>query len=171
MPEEVRIVEVAGVTSIDSSTIGVTVSVVDPEMPPDVAEIVVEPAATVVASPFELIVAIVAFDEFHVTDEVISCVVVSENVPMAANCWVVPSTMLGFTGVTEIDDRSAGVTVSVAGELNVMVEKDAKIVVVPALTAVANPREPAALLIVAIPVVDEDHVATVVRICCAPSAK
>ena len=161
--------------SIDSSTIGVTVSVVDPEMLPDVAEIVVEPAATVVASPLEpvrlLMVAILVFEEFHVTDEVISCVEVSEKVPMATNCLVVPRTMLGFTGVTEIDDRSAGVTVSVAGELNVMVEKDAKIVAVPALTAVANPRELAALLIVAIPVVDEDHVATVVRICCAPSAK
>ena len=144
--------------------------VVDPEILPEVAEIVVEPAATVVAIPLELMVATLLFDEFHITDEVIFCVVVSENVPTAANCWVVPRTMLGFTGVTEIDDRSAGVTVSVAGEL-VMVEKDAKIVAVPALTAVANPREPAALLIVAIPVVEEDHVATVVRICCAPSAK
>jgi hypothetical protein len=143
MPEEVRIVKVAGVTSIDSSTTGVTVSVVDPEMLPDVALIVVEPTATVVASPLEpvrlLIVAILVFDEFHVTDEVRSCVVVSEKDPIAANCWVFPRTTLGFTGVTEIDDRRAGVTVSVAGELNVMVEKDAKIVAVPTLTAVANP--------------------------------
>jgi hypothetical protein len=89
MPEAVEIVKVAGVTSIDSSTTGVTVSVVDPVMLPDVAVIVVEPTATVVASPLEpvrlLMVAILVFDEFHVTVEVRSCVVVSEKVPIAAN--------------------------------------------------------------------------------------
>ena len=133
----------AGEISIDSSTACVTVSVVDPEMLPEVAVIVVEPVSTDVASPFEpdilLMVAILVFDEFQITDEEISCCGPAENVPMAMNCLVVPSTILGFTGVTVIAVMTAGVTVSTAGGLDVMVENDAKIVDVPTLTAVANP--------------------------------
>ena len=149
-------------------------SVVVPEKPPDVAVIVVEPALTDVARPFVpevlLMVATPVFEEFQVTDEETSWVVLSDNVAMAMNCSVVPSTMLGFAGVTVIDVMKAGVTVSVTGGLDVMLENVARMVVVPSLTAAANPQEPAALLIVAIPVVDEDHVATVVKVCCAPSA-
>jgi hypothetical protein len=108
----------AGDTVIDFSTACVTVSVVEPEMPPKTALIIVEPSLTDVASPFDpvalLIVATPVFEELQVTDEEISCVVLSENVPVAMNCWVVPRAMLGFTGVTAIDTRSAGVTVSVA---------------------------------------------------------
>ena len=63
----------AGEISIDSSTACVTVSVVDPEMLPEVAVIVVEPVSTDVASPFGpdilLMVAILVFDEFQITDE------------------------------------------------------------------------------------------------------
>ena len=92
MPEEVKRVNVAGVTSIDSSTAGVTVSVVDPEMLPDVAVIVVEPIATAVASPFDparlLMVATLVFEEFQVTNEETSWVVLSDKVAMAMNCWV-----------------------------------------------------------------------------------
>jgi hypothetical protein len=59
----------------------VTVSVAVPEMLPDVAVIVVDPAATEVARPLEpaalLMVAIPAADEFQVTDVVIFCVVPS----------------------------------------------------------------------------------------------
>jgi hypothetical protein len=143
MPEEAEIVKVAGVTSIDSSTTGVTVSVVDPEMLPEVAAIVVEPTFTVVAIPFEparlLMVAILVFDEFQATDEVSFCVVVSEKVPIATNCCVSPRTMLGFTGVTVIEVMTAGVTASVAGGFDVMLENVAKMDVVPSLTAVANP--------------------------------
>lgn len=137
-----EIVKVAGVTSIDSSTTGVTVSVVDPEMLPEVAVIVVEPACTAVASPLEparlLMVAILVFDEFQATNEVRFCVVVSEKVPIATNCLVSPRTMLGFTGVTVIEVMTAGVTVSIAGGL-VMLVNDATMVAVPWLTAVANP--------------------------------
>lgn len=170
MPEEVKIVNVAGLTSIDSSTTGVTVRVVDPEKPPELAVIVVEPVFTDVARPLEpnmlLIVAIFISDEFHVADEEISCVETSEKVPMAMNCWVFPRTILGFTGVTVIAVITSGVTPSVAGRL-VMLVNDAKMVVVPSLTAVAKP----ALLIVAIPIVDEDHVATLVKDCSVKSAK
>ena len=61
-----------GVTAMDTSVAGVTVSVVDPDMLPDAAVIVVEPAAVEVASPLEpaalLMVATPVVDEFQVTD-------------------------------------------------------------------------------------------------------
>ncbi len=142
-PEEMCRIKVAGVTEIDSSTAGVTVSVVDPEKPSELAVIMVEPTSTDVARPFDpdvlLMVAIVVCEEFHVTEEEISCVVLSVNVAMAMNCLVFPSTMLGFTGVTVIKVMTAGVTVSVTGGLEVMLVNIAEMVVVPSLTAVANP--------------------------------
>ncbi len=53
-----------------------------PETLPDIAVIVVEPAATDVARPFEpaalLIVAALIFDELQVTEAVRFCVVLSE---------------------------------------------------------------------------------------------
>jgi hypothetical protein len=98
--------EFAGVTAIDTS-VGVTVRVVEPEMLPDMAFIIVLPTDTDEASPLEpavlLIVATDTFDELHVTDVVRFCVELSEKVPVAVNCWVVPRGMLGFAGVTAID--------------------------------------------------------------------
>jgi hypothetical protein len=165
---------VAGVTAIDSSTAGVTVSVVDPEKPPELAVMVVEPTSTDVARPLEpevlLMAATLVFEEFQATEEEISCVELSVNVPMAMNCWSFPSTMLGFTGVTVIEESTAGVTVRVTGGIEVMLVNVARMVVVPIPMAVANPREPAALLIVATPMLDEDHVATVVKFCVLESA-
>ena len=70
-----------GVIVMDTSVAAVTVSVVDPDMPPDVAVIVVEPADADVAKPLEpalLMVAIPAADEFQVTDVVRFCVEPSE---------------------------------------------------------------------------------------------
>ncbi len=67
-----------GVTAMDDSVAAVTVSVVDPEIPPDPAVIVVEPAATGVAMPCEppalLMLAMVVADEPHVTVVVRFCV-------------------------------------------------------------------------------------------------
>ena len=71
-----------GVIDRETSVAGVTVRVVEPDMLPDVAVIVVEPAAIEVANPLEpavlLIAATVAVDEFHITVVVRSCVVLSE---------------------------------------------------------------------------------------------
>ena len=71
-----------GVTSMDTSVSEVTVNVVDPDILPDVAVIVVEPAVVELASPLEpaalLMAATAADDEFQVTDAVKSCVVLSE---------------------------------------------------------------------------------------------
>jgi len=61
----------AGVTAIDTND-GLTVRVVDPEIDPEVALIVVVPLATAVARPIDpatlLMVATVVFVELQVTD-------------------------------------------------------------------------------------------------------
>ncbi len=79
-----------GVIATETSVAAVTVSVVDPDRVPDVAVIVVEPAATEVTSPAEpavlLILAIDDADELQTTSAVRSWVVLSEKVPVAANC-------------------------------------------------------------------------------------
>ena len=67
---------------MDTSVAEVTVNVVDPDIPPDVALIVVDPAAAEVARPLEpaalLMAATPVADEFQVTAVVRSCVVLSE---------------------------------------------------------------------------------------------
>jgi len=50
--------------------------------------------------------AIASSDTLHVTELVKSCVVLSEKTPVALNCWVVPSAMLGFAGLTSMDKRT-----------------------------------------------------------------
>lgn len=99
--------EIAGSTSIDTSTGVITVMVVKPEMLPDLAVIVVTPIETVVANPLKLatllIDATLRADDIQVTDEVIFLIELSEKVPVAVNCSVVPRAILGFIGVIEID--------------------------------------------------------------------
>jgi hypothetical protein len=101
---------------MDTSVAGVTVSVVDPDMLPDVAVIVVEPAADEAESPSVpaalLIAATAVADEFQITDAVRSCVVLSENVPVAVSCCVVPGAMLGLAGVIARETSVACVTVT-----------------------------------------------------------
>jgi hypothetical protein len=74
-----------------------------PEILPKVAVMVVEPAAIDVASPAVLIVATPVFEELHVTDDVISFVVLSEYVPVAVNCCVAPVAMLALAGATVME--------------------------------------------------------------------
>jgi hypothetical protein len=68
----------------------VTVSVAVADMLPDVALMVVVPAATPVVKPLEpaalLIVATAVFDELQVTVPVNTCDVPSEYEPEATNC-------------------------------------------------------------------------------------
>jgi hypothetical protein len=164
-----------GVTAIDTNSAGVIINVaVFEAIPEKLAVIVVVPSATDVANPFEpdvlLMVATPIFDEPQVTDDVMSCVVWSVKVPVAINCWVSPRAMLWFTGVTAIDTKTAGVTVSVA-EGEVTPENSAVISVEPTATDVARPFEPDVLLMVAIPVSDESQVANVVRFCTVLSTR
>ena len=74
----------AGVTEIETRVVtnALTVSVVLPEILPEVAVIVVEPVVREAARPLEpdtsLIVATAGTDEAQVTEEVKSCVLLSE---------------------------------------------------------------------------------------------
>ena len=116
----------------------VTVKAVEPEMPPDVAVIVVVPAATDVASPVVAIVATPTFDELQTADAVKFCVVLSDKVPVALNCWVVPWAILGFAGVTAMESSVKDVTVRVV-DAGLAPDIVAVIVVVPTARGVARP--------------------------------
>ena len=78
-----------GVTAIHAKTAGVTVRVAVPVIEPDVAVMFAVPVPTLLANPsvpaLLLIVAMPVADELHCTDFVTSCVLVSVNVPVAAN--------------------------------------------------------------------------------------
>ena len=157
----------AGVTAIDTSVAEVTVSVVDPLIAPEAALIVLVPPATPVANPPAVIVATVVVCELHVAVLVKFCVELSEKVPVAVNCWVVPLAMEGFAGVTAIDTSVGALAVTVRVVEPLIAPEAALIVLVPAAAPVANP--PA--LIVATLVVCEVHVAVLVRFCVELSEK
>lgn len=74
--------EAAGVIVIVARLAGFTVSVVVAEMPPEAAVIVLDPAVSPDARPFEpdalLMPATAVFDEPHVTEVVTFCVEPSE---------------------------------------------------------------------------------------------
>ena len=67
----------AGVTVMDSNVAGVTVKLADAVLPPKATEMFELPAATLLASPDELILAAVDEEEDQLA-EVIACVVPSE---------------------------------------------------------------------------------------------
>lgn len=140
-----------GVTEMDCKVALLTISVVVPETLPDRAVIVLLPAATEVATPLKpvalLMVAVPVLEELQVTDLVRSCVVLLEYMPVAVNCCVVPSAMLGVAGVTTMDCKVALLTVNCV-EPEILPDV-AVIVVLPTPTEVAFPRKPIALLTVA----------------------
>ena len=156
-----------GIIARETSVACVTVRVVLPEMPPNVAVMVVDPTATGVANPFEpaalLMAATDDADEPQVTAVVRFCVEPSEYVPVTVNCWVVPNAMLGLDGVIARETSVACVTVRVV--LPEMPPNVAVIVVDPAASGVANPFEPAALLIVAAESDAEPQVTNFVKSC------
>ena len=82
-------------------------------------------------------------------------------------CWVVPRIMLGLVGVTAMDTSVAAVTARVVDPD--MVPDVAVSVVEPVVVGVANPFDPAALLMVATLVLEELQVAVVVRFWVLPS--
>jgi hypothetical protein len=110
-------------------------------------------------------VAVAVLDELQVTDVVRFCVLPSVYAPVAVNCCVVPWTIDGLAGVTEMDTNCEDVTVKVLVPLMTVAGSVAVMVVVPTATEVANPFEPVALLIVAVAVLDELQVIVVVRVC------
>lgn len=140
-----------GETAIESRVAAFTLKLVDPVTLPKVAVIVASPMPALVASPWLpvvlLITATEVVEELHVAVEVRSCVDWSVNVPATVNCWLCPSAIDGFCGLTAIDSRAAGVTVRSADPL--MAPEVARIVSSPLASVLANPEVPAALLTVA----------------------
>ena len=116
----------AGVTVIEVSDGGgapVTVRVVVPVMP-RIALITVEPGATPVAKPGLVMKAMFVMAEAQVTCPVMLAVLPLEYVPVAANCCVEPTPMVGFTGVTVIEISDGG---GVAGTQNSRVKAAAHV--------------------------------------------
>ena len=66
------------------------------------------------------------------------CVLPSENVPTAVNCWVVPRAIEEFPGVTAMESNTAGRIVS--GALELTAPEVATIFTGPWLTPVATPE-------------------------------
>src|ERR1700689_2960057 len=97
------ILGVGGVTAIDTSVAADTVKLTGAEVVPfSAAVMLLGPAATEGASPFEpaalLIVATEIVADAQVTWVLRFWVELSEKVPVAVNCCVVPSAMLGVGG-------------------------------------------------------------------------
>lgn len=160
-----------GVTAIEVNVAAVTLSPVAADTPPTDAPIVVVPTPDPVAKPFDpcalLIEAVAGTDEVHATSFVKFCVLLSLYVPVAVNCSLVPSAMLGFGGVIASDTKVAADTVS-------EVEPDtlpstAPSVVVPMASAVARAFDPDALLIGATAGTEEFQVTDAVRFSVDPS--
>jgi hypothetical protein len=135
---------------------GDVVSVAEPVIPLNVAEIVAAPgAATADARPEVLIPAMPVSDEAQVAQDVRFCSTLLASVPSAENCCVIPGAMLfGFAG--DRDSETAADVVSTADP--VMPLYTAVMTVEPVDVPVAKPA-----LTVAIPGSDELHVANVVR--------
>ena len=162
---------VAGVTAIETSFAGVTVSVVLPLIAPIAAEIWSCPVARAEARPFESVafetVATVAVADAQVTLSETSCVVASSKKPVAMNCCWVPLAIDGTAGVTAIETRVAAVTVRVV--LPFTAPSVAEMTELPVATPVASPNESAAFEIVAVAGVAEAHVTVSLRSCVVAS--
>jgi 1,4-dihydroxy-2-naphthoyl-CoA synthase len=107
----------AGVTAIDTSVGAVTVNSVVPSTAPEAASILLIPVAKPVANPPAVIVTTPVVCEVHVAVLVKFCVELSEKVPVAVNCCVLPFAIEGFAGVTATDTSVAEVTVRVVEPL------------------------------------------------------
>jgi hypothetical protein len=129
----------AGFTVMETKCALETVNVVDPFTEPNAAVIVVLPVATLVAVPRLSMVAVAAEEEVQNTDVLISWLLESLKVPVATNCFVVPTAMVEFAGVTAIETSVAAVTVREAVPLTP--PEVAVIVAVPVPTPVARPVE------------------------------
>jgi hypothetical protein len=119
---------------------------------PSPAEAPLATTLTTVASPVLQVAVLVRF-----------WVDASVYVPVAVNCRNVPGFIVGIAGVTAIDFKAAAVTFSVVAPL---IEPEAAVMVdVPCALVCARP----ALLIVAVVVDDEVHVAELVKSLVDPS--
>jgi uncharacterized membrane protein len=109
--------KLGAVTAIETSVADVTVKVADPLMAPETALILLVPVPTAVTIPPAVIVATLVLCELQVTEPVMFCVELSENVPVAVNCSEVPFAIERLGAVTAIEISVAAVTVNVADPL------------------------------------------------------
>ena len=109
--------EFDGVTAIAVSTAAVTVTAVASDTPPRVAVMVALPRSLPITRPWLpavlLTAAIDAAEEAQVTNAVRSWVVLSEKIPFAVSCPLVPLAIEKFGGVIVIAVSTAAVTVTV----------------------------------------------------------
>ena len=156
-----------GDTVTATNTFGSTVITAVPEMSDDgsVAVIVVAPVATAVTKPVEDTVAVAGVEDDHVTELVRFAVEPSEYTPIAASCWVSPTGTLAAAGVIVTATNTFGSTVITAVPERAAAESVAVIVAAPVATAVTRPVEDT----VAVPVLDDDHVTTSVKLAVEPS--
>lgn len=153
-----------GRTAIPVRVTVLTVRLVLPLTEPSTAVIVVLPAATLLTSPWLLMLAAAGFEEPHSAEAVTSCELPSLKLAVAVNCLVVLAGMLELAGVTVREVTAAPVTVKAAVPLT---EPEAAVTVaVPVPTAVANP----VALTVATEEDDDDQV-TEGNNCVLPSSK
>lgn len=158
---------------MDDSTAEETLSVAVPDIAvaDAVAVIVIgPPVASAVTTPVEpallLTVATAMFEDDQVTEDVRSCFVRSENVPVAINDCFTPGAILALSGVTAMDDSTAEVTVRVAVPAFPVAALVAVIVIgPPAANPFTSPLKPAVLLTVATAVFEDDQVTDDVRSC------
>ncbi len=108
-----------GFTLIETRCAVETVSPVDPLTAAKAALIVLLPVATLVSKPWLSMVAAAGFEDVQTEEALMSCVLVSLNVPIAVNCFAVPTAMLEFAGVTAIEIKVAPLIVSDAVPLAV----------------------------------------------------
>ena len=131
-----------------------------------VAPTFVVPPVRPVAQPVGVIVATAVLEELHVAELVRFCVLPSLNVPVAVNCSVVPLAIEALAALMLIDCSVAAVTVK-AMLFDVMPVWVALMFADLVLFAVARPLA----LTVATELLEEFHVAELVRFCVLPSVK
>jgi len=144
-------VGVAGLMLIDVTVACVTSSDAVPLTEPFFAVMVVVPTAALLTRPVELIVATVALEEDQVVrgEDERSWLELSVNVPVAVYCCSRPRAMDGVAGVTAIEAKAAGLTVSkVEAEVEPTVAVIAVLPVFPVAGLVVKPWLPAASLTV-----------------------
>lgn len=102
----------AGEIVIETSFTLDTVNAVELLTAPSIAVMVVVPVARLLTKPRFVIVATLGVEELHKTDCVTSCVELSLNVPVAANCFVALFGIEEFAGVIASEISVAVVTVT-----------------------------------------------------------
>jgi hypothetical protein len=129
---------------------------------------VADPRFFPVASPLTAMLKTLVSEELHDTEPVMSCVLPSENVPVAVNCCDAPNGIEALEGVTAMETSDAPVTVKVA--VAETLPDVAVIVELPAASPFASPEAPFTLML-ATPVLLEVQVTRPVALPELPSLK